>query len=78
LPGAQIARQIESTTSVRKLVGARAAGVRYALYRGLAPEDHASGINYPEWRGRIYGSLRLTVSINSDGTLAAMDLGDTG
>src|SRR5258708_32579252 len=32
-------------------------------------------LNYPESaRGRIYGSLRLTVSINSDGTLAAMDL----
>src|SRR5204862_355088 len=37
--------------------------------------ERIGNLNYPESaRGRIYGSLRLTVSINSDGTLAAMDL----
>jgi len=76
---AQIARQLdEYNKRPRKtFVGARAAEVRYALYveDWRQKIERIGNLNYPESaRGRIYGSLRLTVSINSDGTLAAMDL----
>jgi protein TonB len=75
----QIARQIdEYNKRPRKtFVGARAAEVRYALYveDWRQKIERIGNLNYPESaRGKIYGSLRLTVSINSDGTLAAMDL----
>jgi protein TonB len=76
---AQIAHQIdEYNKRPRKtFVGARAVEVRYALYveDWRQKIERIGNLNYPESaRGRIYGSLRLTVSINSDGTLAAMDL----
>ena len=76
---AQIARQIdEYNKRPRKtFIGARAAEVRYALYveDWRQKIERIGNLNYPEnARGRIYGSLRLTVSINSDGTLASMDL----
>ena len=76
---AQIARQIEEYNKRprKTFVGARAAEVRYALYveDWRQKIERIGNLNYPESaRGRIYGSLRLTVSINSDGTLAAMDL----
>jgi protein TonB len=76
---AQIARQIdEYNKRPRKtFLGARAAEVRYALYveDWRQKIERIGNLNYPESaRGKIYGSLRLTVSINSDGTLAAMDL----
>jgi periplasmic protein TonB len=76
---AQIARQIdEYNKRPRKtFVGARAAEVRYALYveDWRQKIERIGNLNYPESaRGKIYGSLRLTVSINADGTLAAMDL----
>src|SRR5262245_11883759 len=76
---AQIAQQIdEYNKRPRKtFIGARAAEVRYALYveDWRQKIERIGNLNYPESaRGKIYGSLRLTVSINSDGTLAAMDL----
>ena len=76
---AQIARHIdEYNKRPRKtFVGARAVEVRYALYveDWRQKIERIGNLNYPESaRGKIYGSLRLTVSINSDGTLAAMDL----
>jgi len=76
---AQIARQIdEYNKRPRKtFVGARASEVRYALYveDWRQKIERIGNLNYPETaRGRIYGSLTLTVSINSDGSLAAMDL----
>lgn len=76
---AQIARQIdEYNKRPRKtFVGARASEVRYALYveDWRQKVERIGNLNYPETaRGKIYGSLRLTVSINSDGSLAAMDL----
>jgi protein TonB len=76
---AQIARQLdEYNKRPRKtFVGARASEVRYALYveDWRQKIERIGNLNYPESaRGKIYGSLRLTVSINSDGTLAAMDL----
>jgi protein TonB len=76
---AQIARQVdEYNKRPRKtFVGARAAEVRYAIYveDWRQKVERIGNLNYPEGaRGKIYGTLRLTVSINSDGTLAAMDL----
>ncbi|HMH18849.1 MAG TPA: TonB family protein [Burkholderiales bacterium] len=76
---AQIARQIEEYNKRprKTFVGARAAEIRYALYveDWRQKIERIGNLNYPERaRGKIYGSLRLTVSINSDGTLAAMDL----
>ena len=76
---AQIARQIEEYNKRprRTFVGARAAEVRYALYveDWRQKIERIGNLNYPESaRGKIYGTLRLTVSINSDGTVAAMDL----
>jgi periplasmic protein TonB len=76
---AQITRQIdEYNKRPRKtFVGSRAVEVRYALYveDWRQKIERIGNLNYPESaRGKIYGSLRLTVSINSDGTLAAMDL----
>lgn len=76
---AQIARQVdEYNKRPRKaFVGARAAEVRYALYveDWRQKIERIGNLNYPQGaRGRIYGSLRLTVSINADGTVAAMDL----
>ena len=76
---AEIARQIEEYNKRprRTFVGARATEVRYALYveDWRQKIERIGNLNYPESaRGRIYGSLRLTVSINSDGTLASMDL----
>lgn len=76
---AQIARQIDEYNKRprRTFVGARAAEVRYALYveDWRQKIERIGNLNYPESaRGKIYGNLRLTVSINSDGSLAAMDL----
>jgi protein TonB len=76
---AQIARQIdEYNKRPRKtFVGARASEVRYALYveDWRQKIERFGNLNYPESaRGKIYGRLRLTVSINADGSLAAMDL----
>jgi protein TonB len=76
---AQIARQIEEYNKRprKTFVGARAAEVRYALYveDWRQKVERIGNLNYPDGaRGRIYGSLRLTVSINSDGTVASVDL----
>ena len=67
---AQIARQIEEYNKRprKAFVGARAAEVRYALYAEDWRQkiERIGNLNYPESaRGRVYGSLRLTVSINS-------------
>jgi protein TonB len=76
---AQIARQIEEYNKRprKTFVGVRAAEVRYALYveDWRQKIERIGNLNYPESaRGRIYGSLRLTVSINFDGTVAGVDL----
>ena len=76
---AQIARQIEEYNKRprKTFVGARAAEVRYALYAEDWRQkiERIGNLNYPESaRGKIYGSLRLSVSINHDGTVAGMDL----
>jgi periplasmic protein TonB len=76
---AQIARQIEEYNKRprKTFVGARAAEVRYALYveDWRQKIERIGNLNYPEGaRGKIYGKLRLSVSINSDGTVAGLDL----
>ncbi len=76
---AQIARQVEEYNKRprKAFIGARAAEVRYALYveDWRQKIERLGNLNYPEGaRGRVYGSLRLTVSINADGTLAGIDL----
>ncbi|MGB7540552.1 MAG: energy transducer TonB [Burkholderiales bacterium] len=76
---AQIARDIDEYNKRphKNFVGARASEVRFAMYveDWRQKIERIGNLNYPEGaRGRIYGSLRLTVSINADGTLAGIDL----
>jgi protein TonB len=76
---AQIAREIDEYNKRphKNFVGARASEVRFAMYveDWRQKIERIGNLNYPEGaRGRIYGSLRLTVSINADGTLAGVDL----
>ncbi len=76
---AQIARQVEEYNKRprKAFIGARAAEVRYALYveDWRQKIERLGNLNYPEGaRGRVYGSLRLTVSINANGTLAGIEL----
>lgn len=76
---AQISRNIDEYNKRprKQFVGARAAEYRFAQYveDWRQKIERIGNLNYPEGaRGRIYGSLRLAVSINSDGTLASVDL----
>ncbi len=76
---AQVARNLEEYNQRprRQFVGARASEARFALYveHWRQKVEAIGNLNYPEGaRGRIYGSLRLTVSINSDGSVAGVDL----
>ncbi len=76
---AQISRNIDEYNKRprKQFVGARAAEYRFAQYveDWRQKIERIGNLNYPEGaRGRIYGSLRLAVSINSDGTLVSVDL----
>lgn len=76
---AQIARQTEEYQKrPRKVfVGARATEFRFAQYveDWRVKVENFGNLNYPsEARGRIYGSLRLTVSIRADGTVDNMQV----
>jgi periplasmic protein TonB len=76
---AQIARSIDEYNQRprRRFIGARAAEARFALYveHWRQKVEAIGNLNYPEGaRGRTYGSLRLTVSINADGSVASVDL----
>lgn len=71
---AQIARQIDEYNKRprKQFVGARAAESRFAMYveDWRQKVERIGNLNYPEGaRGRIYGSLRVTVSIKPDGTI---------
>jgi protein TonB len=71
---AQIARRIEEYNKrPRKVfVGARAAESRFAQYveDWRLKIERIGNLNYPEGaRGRIYGSLRLTVALKPDGSI---------
>ncbi len=76
---AQIARQIDEYQKRprKKFIGASAAEYRFAQYEEdwRAKVERWGTLNYPaEARGKIYGNLRLTVTLRPDGTVAAIDL----
>jgi protein TonB len=71
---AQIARQIDEYNKRprKKFVGARTSESRFAMYveDWRQKVERIGNLNYPEGaRGRIYGSLRLTVAIKPDGSI---------
>jgi protein TonB len=76
---AQINRRIEEYNQRprKEFVGARAREYRFAQYvEGWRMKvERLGNVNYPEdARGRLYGSLVLTVSIKTDGTLEAVEV----
>jgi periplasmic protein TonB len=76
---AQLSRSIDEYNKRprKQFIGARAAEYRFAQYveDWRQKIERIGNLNYPEGaRGRIYGSLRLSVSINADGSLAALDM----
>jgi protein TonB len=71
---AQIARQVDEYNKRprKQFVGARAAESRFALYVESWRQkiERVGNLNYPEdARGRLYGTLRVTVSIKPDGSV---------
>ena len=71
---AQIARQVEEYNKRprKAFVGARAVESRFAQYveDWRLKIERIGNLNYPDSaRGRIYGSLRLTISIKPDGSV---------
>lgn len=76
---AQVSRSIDEYNKRprKQFVGARASEYRFAQYveDWRQKIERIGNLNYPEGaRGRIYGSLRLTVSINADGSVGNLDL----
>jgi len=76
---AQIARQIEdyNRRPRRHFVGARAREVRYAQYveDWRLKVERVGNLNYPsEARGKLYGSLQVTVAIKADGSLESVQI----
>ena len=76
---AQIARQIEQYQQRprKKFIGANAAEYRFAQYEEdwRAKIERIGTNNYPpEARGKMYGNLRLTVTIRPDGSVEAIEL----
>jgi protein TonB len=76
---AQIARQMEEYQKRprKKFIGANAAEYRFAQYEEdwRAKVERWGTVNYPaEARGKVYGNLRLTVTLRPDGTVAAIEL----
>lgn len=75
---AQLARQIDAYEKRPKknFVGARAAEYRFARYVDdwRIKVERIGNANYPaDARGRLYGSLQLTVAIKADGTLDSIE-----
>ena len=61
----------------KKFIGARAEEYRFAQYieDWRQKVERIGTLNYPEAaRGKLYGSMVLTVSINADGTLGRVDV----
>jgi protein TonB len=61
----------------KKFIGARAEEYRFAQYieDWRQKIERIGTLNYPPAaRGKLYGSLLLTVSINSDGTVTRIDI----
>jgi protein TonB len=76
---AQIDRQTEEYQKRprKKFIGARAAEYRFAQYEEdwRSKIERVGTLNYPaEARGKLYGMLRLTVTIRHDGTVDSIDL----
>jgi protein TonB len=76
---AQIDRQIEEYQKRprKKFIGANAAEYRFAQYEEdwRAKIERVGTVNYPaEARGKLYGNLRLTVTIRPDGSVAQIEL----
>jgi protein TonB len=76
---AQIDRQIDEYQKRprKKFIGARAAEYRFAQYEEdwRMKVERIGSVNYPaEARGKLYGNLRMTVTIRADGTVESIEL----
>jgi len=76
---AQLSRSIDEYNKRprKQFIGARASEYRFAQYveDWRQKIERIGNLNYPEGaRGRVYGSLRLAVSISADGSIAALEL----
>ena len=76
---AQIDRQIDDYQKRprKKFIGANAAEYRFAQYEEewRAKVERVGTVNYPaEARGKLYGNLRLTVTIRPDGSVDSVEL----
>lgn len=76
---AEVNRRIEEYNKKprRKHIGTNAEEARYAMYveQWRQKIERVGTQNYPESaRGRIYGSLRMTVIIKADGTVSDMQI----
>ena len=76
---AQIDKQIDEYQKRprKKFIGANAAEYRFAQYEEdwRAKVERLGTVNYPaEARGRLYGNLRLTVTIRPDGSVDSVEL----
>ena len=76
---AQIDRQVEEYQKRprKKFIGANVAEYRFAQYEEdwRVKVERVGTLNYPaEARGRVYGNLRLTVTIRPDGNVESIEL----
>ncbi len=76
---AQIERQIDAYQKRprKKFIGANATEYRFAQYEEdwRIKVERIGTLNYPpEARGKLYGNLRLTVAIQADGKVVAIEL----
>ena len=76
---AQISRQLEEYQKrpIRKFIGSSAQEFRYAQYveDWRLKVERIGNLNYPQdARGRLYGSLVLSVSIKADGSLDKVEV----
>src|SRR5262249_46545486 len=76
---AQIDKQIDAYQKRprKKFIGANAAEYRFAQYEEdwRAKVERVGTLNYPaEARGKMYGNLRLTVTIRADGSVDSIEL----
>jgi protein TonB len=76
---AQIARDMDAYQKIprRKFIGAQAKEYRFARYveDWRMKVERIGSLNYPaEARGKLYGNLRLTVTIRADGSVESIEL----
>ncbi len=79
---AQIARQTQAYQERprKRFIGANAREYRFAHYEEewRARIEHFGTLNYPaEARGKLYGALRLTVTIRPDGSVESVELNES-